>query len=138
MLDNYLFFNGSCRQAMTFYQQVLGGQMVSMLTYGEGPPSPQHGAQDKDRIMHAHLLLDGRNLMASDGPAGQTMPAHGGFSLSLNYPSADEARQVFDRLADGGKVTMPMAQTFWIETFGMCTDRFGVPWMVGGGKPVQM
>jgi PhnB protein len=56
-----------------------------------------------------------------------------GFSLSLQYPSADEARRIFDALAQGGEIRMPMQKTFWAETFGMLVDRFGTPWMVGGG-----
>jgi len=137
MLDSYLFFDGTCKAAMTFYQEVIGGQMVSMLTYADSPDPGHAGGAGKDRIMHAHLLIDGRNLMASDTPPGQGGTAPAGFSLSLNYPSADEARKVFDALSAGGKVTMPMAKTFWIESFGMTTDRFGIPWMVGGGQPAK-
>ena len=137
MLDSYLFFNGTCAQAMNFYQKTIGGQMISMLTYAQSPDPSQCGDGGQDRIMHAHLLIDGRNLMASDSPPGQPMPAAGGFALSLNYPSAAEAKKVFDALADGGKVTMPMSKTFWIESFGMLTDRFGTPWMVGGGEPAK-
>jgi PhnB protein len=137
MLDSYLFFNGNCAEAMRFYEKTIGGQMISMLTYGQSPDPAQCGPDAKDRIMHAHLLIDGRNLMASDTPPGQPMPAPSGFALSLNYPSADAARKVFDALAAGGKVTMPMAKTFWIESFGMLTDRFGTPWMVGGGEPAK-
>lgn len=137
MLDSYLFFNGTCAQALNFYQKTIGGEMISMLTYAQSPDPNQCGADGKDRIMHAHLLIDGRNLMASDTPPGQSMPAAGGFALSLNYPSAAEAKKVFDALADGGKVTMPMSKTFWIESFGMLTDRFGTPWMVGGGEPAK-
>ncbi|MEO5672177.1 MAG: VOC family protein [Ramlibacter sp.] len=137
MLDSYLFFNGNCAEAMRFYEKTIGGQMVSMMTYAESPNPEQCGAEGKNRIMHAHLLMDGRNLMASDTPPGQPMPAPSGFALSLNYPGADEAGKVFDALAAGGKVTMPMAKTFWIESFGMVTDRFGTPWMVGGGAPAK-
>ncbi len=133
MLDSYLFFNGTCAEAMNFYQKTIGGQMVSMMKYGDSPDPAQCGGEGKDRIMHAHLLIEGRNLMASDTPPGQPAPAPGGFALSLNYPSAQEAGKAFDALAAGGKVTMPMAKTFWIESFGMVTDRFGVQWMVGGG-----
>jgi PhnB protein len=141
MLDSYLFFDGTCAQAMRFYEKTIGGQMISMLTYAESPvpANPgECGAGDPDRIMHAHLLIDGRNLMASDTPPGQPMPALGGFALSLNYPSADEARKIFDALAAAGKVTMPMSKTFWIEAFGMLTDKFGVPWMVGGGEAAKL
>jgi PhnB protein len=83
--------------------------------------------------MHARLALDGRALMASDVPQGQPYQGMNGFSLSLIYPSADEAKRVFNALADGGKVTMPVAKTFWADAYGMLTDRFGTPWMVGGG-----
>jgi PhnB protein len=138
MLDSYLFFNGTCAEAMNFYQKTIGGQMISMLKYGETPDADQCGGPvAKDRIAHAHLLLDGRNLMASDCPPDQPVPAPAGFALSLNYPSAGDARKVFDALSAGGKVTMPMNKTFWIESFGMLTDRFGVAWMVGGGEPAK-
>lgn len=137
MLDSYLFFDGQCREAMDFYQRTLGGQMISMLTYAQGPEPQQCAAQAGERIMHAHLLLDGRNLMASDCPPDRPAGTPRGFALSLNYPSADDARRTFDALAAGGQVTMPMQRTFWIESFGMLTDRFGVPWMVGGGEPAK-
>ena len=137
MIDSYLFFNGNCAEAMRFYEKTIGGKMISMLTYEQSPDPQQCGPEDKNRIMHAHLLVDGRNLMASDTPPGQPMAPPSGFALSLNYPSAGDARKAFDSLANGGKVTMPMAKTFWIETFGMVTDKFGVPWMVGGGQPAS-
>jgi PhnB protein len=132
MLDSYLFFDGTCAEAMQFYQRTLGGTMQAMMTYGESPEPEQCPPGAKDRIMHACLVLDGRMLMASDSPAGMHKPM-GGFALSLNYPTAAEARRVFDALAEGGAVMMPVTRTFWTEAFGMLTDRFGTPWMVGGG-----
>jgi PhnB protein len=138
MLDSYLFFNGTCAEAMRFYERTLGGRMETMLTYGQSPVPDQCTAADKDRIMHACLVLDGRLLMASDCPADQPVPPMGAIALSLNYPTAAEARRGFDLLAAGGKVTMPLGETFWVETFGMLTDRFGVPWMVGGGQQKQV
>jgi PhnB protein len=132
-LDSYLFFNGNCAEAMRFYERTLGGKMERLMRYGESP-DPQHcPAGSQDRVMHASLSIDGRLLMASDVPDGYPAPGMQGFALSLNYPSADEARRVFDALAEGGKVTMPIAKTFWAEAYGMLTDRFGTPWMVGGG-----
>ena len=83
--------------------------------------------------MHSRLAIDGRALMASDVPQGHPHNGINGFALSLSYPAADEARRVFNALADGGTVTMPMEKTFWAEAYGMLTDRFGTPWMVGGG-----
>ena len=131
VLDSYLFFNGNCAAAMRFYEQTLGGKLDAMLTYADSPDPKQCTPQTKDMIMHARLVVDGRALMASDSPPEYQKPMSG-FSLSLGYQSADEARRVFDALAQGGSVTMPMQKTFWAESFGMLTDRFGTAWMVSG------
>lgn len=131
-LDSYLFFDGQCAEAMRFYHRTLGGELQKMMTYEESPDPAQCPPGSAGRIMHACLVLDGRMLMASDSPAGMHK-AMGGFALALNYPTAEEARRVFDKLADGGSVMMPMAKTFWAEAFGMLTDKYGTPWMVGGG-----
>jgi PhnB protein len=135
-LDSYIFFDGQCAEAMRFYERTLGGKMQAMMTYAESPEQGADGcapSSDPNRIMHACVVLpDGRMLMASDSPAGMHKPM-AGFALALNYPTAQEARKVFDTLANGGSVMMPMGKTFWTEAFGMLTDRFGTPWMVGGG-----
>jgi PhnB protein len=131
ILDSYLFFQGQCAEAMRFYERTLGGKLEALMTYGQAPQAPcPDGA--KDLVMHARLVIDGRVLMASDQPPGERQ-SMGGFALSLQYPNAQEARRVFDQLAQGGKVNMPMQKTFWAESFGMLVDRFGTPWMVGGG-----
>lgn len=134
ILDSYLFFNGTCADAMRFYHRTLGGEMQAMLTYAQSPDPAQCAAADKDRIMHACLVLDGRMLMASDAPADKPVPPMGAVALSLSYPTAAEARRIFNALADGGEVSMPLAETFWVELFGAVTDKFGTPWMIGGGK----
>ena len=137
-LDSYLFFNGQCAEAMRFYERTLGGALEPIMHYGDRPHDPGcAGPMDpagKDLVMHACLQLGQRRLMASDMPPGQGRATPGGFSLALNYPSADEARRIFDALAQGGTITMPMEKTFWTQAFGMLTDRFGTPWMVGGGE----
>lgn len=133
VLDSYLFFDGTCAEAMRFYERTLGGKLEMMMTYGQSPDPQQCPPGSQDRIMHANLIIEGRNLMASDTPAGQAGAGMSGFSLSLAYQSADEARRIFDKLSEGGKVTMPVSKTFWAEAFGMLTDRFGTPWMVMGG-----
>ena len=132
-LDSYLFFNGNCAEAMRFYHRTLGGELQKIMTYGDSPEPEQCPAGARDLVMHACLVLDGRMLMASDTPPSYGPQPMGGFAVALNYPTPQEARQVFDRLAEGGKVTMAMTKTFWAEAFGMLTDRFGTPWMVGGG-----
>ena len=132
MLDSYIHFDGQCAEAMRFYQRTLGGQLQALMTYGDAPDQDACPAGQKDRIMHACLVLDGRMLMASDVPPGMYQPK-AGFAISLNYPTADEARRIFDQLSEGGQVRMPFGKTFWADGFGVFSDRFGTPWMVGGG-----
>jgi PhnB protein len=133
-INAYVFFDGTCAEAMRFYERTLGGKMEMMMTHAEAPkvpnapPSPPGAAE---RIMHARLSIDGGGtLMASDSMVGQPYGGMKGFSLSLGYPSVAEGKRVFDALAAGGQVTMPFAKTFWAEGFGMLVDRYGTPWMV--------
>jgi PhnB protein len=133
VLDSYLFFNGNCAEAMRFYQRTLGGELERVMKYGDSPEPDKCPAGAQDLVMHACLRLDGRALMASDSPPGYPHADMGGFALSLMYENPQDARRVFDALSQGGSVTMPMTKTFWAETFGMLTDRFGTAWMVGGG-----
>ena len=135
-LDTYLFFDGNCAEAMRFYERTLGGELMLMKN-SESPSAAQAPSGDPDRIMHARLALDARTLMASDWPSDRAYEGMKGFSLSLAYPTVEEAKRVFDALADGGKVTMPFGKTFWAEAFGMLVDRFGTHWMVNG-KLVSM
>jgi PhnB protein len=127
----YLFFDGNCAEAMRFYERALGGKLEALMTHAQSPVAAQTPPGSANRIMHASLNLGDHRLMASDA-----MPGHyegmKGFSLSLSYPTAAEAKRVFDALAEGGKVTMPLDKTFWAEAFGMLVDRFGTPWMVNG------
>jgi PhnB protein len=133
VLDSYLFFDGKCAQAMRFYERTLGGKMEMVMKYGESPEPEQCPPGPQDLVMHASMKIGDRTLMASDVPPSMGPKPMAGFALSLSYPSAEEARRVFEALAQGGSVTMPMTKTFWAETFGMLTDQFGTPWMVGGG-----
>jgi len=131
-LDAYLFFDGTCADAMRFYERTLGGKLM-LMTNAESPAASRTPPGDAGRIMHARLALDGRSLMASDWPTDRPYEGMKGFSLSLIYPTVSEAKRVFDALAEGGKVTMPFGKTFWAEAFGMLVDRFGTHWMVNGG-----
>ena len=128
----YLFFDGTCADAMRFYERTLGGKIEMMLTHAESPMADKTPPGSADRIMHARLAIDGGALMASDSMAGQPYGGMKGFSLSLIYPTVADAKRVFNALAAGGQVTMPMEKTFWAETFGMLVDRFGTPWMISG------
>jgi len=130
-LDTYLTFDGNCAEAMRFYQRTLGGKL-DLMTHAQSPMAAQTPPGSENRIMHARLALDGRLLMASDSMVGHPYEGMKGFSLSLIYPTVVEATRVFNALADGGKVIMPLDKTFWAKAFGMLVDRFGTPWMVNG------
>ena len=131
-LNAYLFFDGTCADAMRFYERTLGGKL-DLITHAQSPMAGETPPGSADRIMHARLTIDGGTLMASDSMAGQPYGGMHGFSLALEYPTAADARRIFDALVQGGQVTMPMQKTFWAEAFGMLVDRFGTPWMVNGG-----
>jgi PhnB protein len=136
-VNAYLFFDGNCAEAMRFYQSTLGGEL-HIMTHADAPDKDQIPPGAENRVMHARLLLDGRPLMASDWMPGQPYDGMKGFYLSLVYPTTAEAQRIFDALSEGGRVNMPMQQTFWVEAFGMLVDRFGTPWMINGGKPANM
>jgi len=131
-IEAYLFFGGTCEEALKFYERALGGKVTTMMRY-EGSPmdGPQLPADWKQKVMHATFEVEGARFMASDTMPGQPKPTPAGFSVSLFVPgSVDKARRAFDALAEGGQVTMPFAPPFWGGHFGMLMDRFGVPWMV--------
>ena len=136
-IDPYLIFDGQCEAAFKCYQQCLGGTLQAMMRFADAPvgggDQPGCGpvpAEFGDRIMHACLAIDGQTLMASD--AVPPFPYEGikGCSVSLNVDSIAEAERIFAALSDNGAVQMPLGVTFWAARFGMCTDRFGVPWMI--------
>jgi len=133
-LNAYLFFDGCCADAMRFYERTLGGKITMSMTHAQSPMAGQMppGSANANRIIHASLDIDGGTLMASDTMAGEAYEGMKNFSLSLVYPTAAEAKRIFDALGQGGKVTMAFEKTFWAEGFGMLVDRFGTPWMVGG------
>jgi PhnB protein len=131
-LNPYLGFDSNARQAMEFYRDVFGGEL-RINTFGEfGSPD----AAEADKVMHAQLETDnGFTLMASDTPAGMQRNPGDNISISLSGDDGDELRRYWEKLSDGGTVTMPLEKQMWGDQFGMCTDRFGVPWMVNITQP---
>lgn len=130
-LHAYLFFTGTAREAMTRYQEILGGEL-EVMTFGEMPDGeePPPFEVDPASVLHAALTLpDGSLLMGSDDPTGDGAGVKGA-ALSLDLADPDGVPTVFDALAAGGEIGMPLGATFWSPLFGMCTDRFGVSWMV--------
>lgn len=131
-LNPYLVFDGTCEEAFTFYAQCLGGTLAPLNRFGDTPGCEDMPASHRDRIMHARLEIDGQVLMGSDNPPAHPHEGVKGCSIAVAVDDAGQAERLFARLSEGGAVTMPMQETFWAQRFGMCTDRFGVPWMVNG------
>lgn len=132
-IEPYLFFDGRCEEAIEFYKKALGARVEFMMRNAESPEPPPEGMLppgSEHKIMHASLHIGGALVMMSDGMCGGDA-VFKGFSLSLDCPDADQAREAFAALAEGGQVSMPLGKTFWAPLFGMVTDRFGVSWMVG-------
>ena len=131
----YLMFGGNCREAFTRYQEIFGGELA-LMTMADMPPEFEVPTDQADLVMHAALTFGDNVLMGSDDPTGNFGPVQG---MSVNYSVRDvaEAQRVFEALADGGEVTMPVAETFWSPLFGMCVDRFGTPWMVNAEAPAE-
>jgi PhnB protein len=132
-VETYLTFNGNCADAMRFYEKTLGAKIEYMMTHGESPMADQAPPDFRDKIMHCSLMIDDRRLMASDPMPGQPHNGMHGFTLSLAYPTVAEGERVFNALAEGGQVLMPLQDTFWVERWGSLVDRFGTPWMVSAG-----
>lgn len=130
-LQPYLFFGGRCEEAIAFYRQALDAEVEMMMRFKQSPdpiPAGMLPPGFEDKIMHSYLRIAGNLIMMSDGCNPSTF---GGFSLALNFPTERKVDSVFNALAEGGKVEMPLGKTFWSARFGTVTDRFGVSWMVG-------
>lgn len=136
VLEPYLFFNGNCSEAMHFYARTLGGKIEFEQKFKGSPGCEDMSPDMAEQTMHILMSLGDRKLMASD-TGGKPHQGHQGFSLSLAYTDLAEARRHFDALAAGGKVVMPLGETFWAEAFGMLEDKYGVAWMINAGtKPM--
>jgi PhnB protein len=130
-LNPYLNFNGNARQAMEFYASVLGGNL-NLTTFADAGMTD---SPDAGKVFHGQLETDaGYTLMAADTPAGMEFQGMHGFGVSLSGDD-DALRGYWERLCEGGTVTMPMQKQSWGDEFGMCTDKFGVPWLVNISQP---
>jgi PhnB protein len=125
-LNPYISFTDNAREAMEFYQSVFGGDL-RVNTFGEfGGPADQ-----ADKVMHAMLESpNGLTLMAADTPPGMPHNPGNNITVSLSGEDADELRGYWNQLSSSGTVSMPLEKQMWGDEFGMCVDRFGIPWMV--------
>ena len=128
-LSPYLTFNGQCEAAFMFYDQCLGGKIVTMLTHEGSPMAEQVPSEWRNKILHASLFVGDKVLMGSDSPP-EHYEAPKGFSVLLGIDNPADAERIFHALAENGTVRMPIQKTFWTVRFGMLVDQFGIPWMI--------
>jgi PhnB protein len=136
-VESYLMFEGRCEEALEFYRSALGAKIGMLMRYKDNPePAAGQGCADgtgpgpaPEMVMHAEFSVGDTKLLASDG-MGSGKTRFEGISLALSPASEAEAKRLFDALADGGQIQMPLTKTFFSQAFGMVADRFGVPWMV--------
>ncbi|WP_136667861.1 VOC family protein [Flavobacterium sp. H122] len=132
-INSYLTFNGNCREAMTFYQDCLGGELVFQ-TIGESPLSSDMPEQMKNCILHSTLSKGALVLMASDMVSEQGLIKGNSVSLSLNCSSEEEIKACYAKLSAGGTATHPLEESFWGTLFGDLTDKFGTHWILNYTK----
>jgi len=133
--NTYLYFDGNCREAMTFYQKCLGGDL-QVTTFGDMPGNIPPEA--KDQIAHARIVKAGSPiLMASDNMGGPPVEHGENFFVAIACDSAQETETLFAALSGKGKIKMPPQETSWAERFTMFTDQFGINWMINFEKPMR-
>lgn len=128
-IDAYLRFNGNCREAMSFYQECLGGELT-MQTVGESPLANQMPPEMQHHILHATLIKDRLVLLGSDMVGPEGLIKGNTISLSLNCGSEQEIKTFFSNLSSGGQVTHPLETAFWGATFGDLTDKYDISWLL--------
>ncbi|HSU18255.1 MAG TPA: VOC family protein [Acidobacteriaceae bacterium] len=132
----HLGFQGDCDEAFSFYEKVFGTKRLMTMKYGDAPQGTPVPPDAKDLVMHTAMPVGNITLMGADAPPGKGT-AMGGFQISIDDQDQAVVKRIFDALSEGGSVFMPLAPTFWSPLFGMCTDKFGVGWMlsVPGHQP---
>ncbi len=135
-VEPYLMFSGRCEEALNFYQAAVGAQRMMVMRFKESPEPPHMPLPPNwdEKILHCGFTVGQTMVMASDGMSAEPVN-FSGVSLSITADGEAQAKRMFDALALGGNVFMPMGKTFWSPCFGMCSDKFGVNWMVGLDGP---
>jgi PhnB protein len=131
--NTYLHFAGTCEEAFKAYEKILGGRIGMISRFSEAPPAMGSDPAFANKIMHIRMSLGAFTLMGSDAPP-QRFSQPQGFSVSIGTDDPAEADRIFAGLSEGGRIDMPIQETFWAQRFGMCVDRFGIPWMVNCEK----
>jgi PhnB protein len=134
-LQPYLYFKGNCEEAFQLYAGVPGGDFQGVFRYGQSPMAGQHGKEWDDKVMHVSMKIGDQTLMGSDAPASHFRPPQG-YAVCLHCADEAEAERIYSPLSEGGKIDMPLQETFWAKRYAMFTDRFGTQWMINVSKPM--
>lgn len=126
-LDIYLNYDGNCQEAFRFYEQHLGGKIILMMTHGQGPNAANMPDDQKNKILHARIMIGNTVVMGADIPNSQPMRSA---YVALTADSEKEAERVYELLSKDGQVFMKMEQTFFANRFAMLRDKFGTSWML--------
>jgi PhnB protein len=131
-VEPYLMFSGRCEEAIAFYNQAIDAHTTMVMRFDESPEPPMMPLPPNwgKKIMHSSFKVGDTLVMASDGMSVEPV-SFAGVSLSITADNEAQVKQFFDALALGGNIFMPIGKTFWSPCFGMCSDKFGVNWMVG-------
>ncbi len=126
-MNTYVNFSGSCAEAFRYYEKHLGAKVGTMMTHGQSPDQSRVKPEWKDSVLHARISIGDTELLAADIPNAEPMRSA---YLTLTLDSDIEAERVFAALSDGGRVLMPIQETFFASRFGQVRDRFGINWMI--------
>ena len=142
IVNVYLTFNGNCEEAFKFYQSVFGGEIPYLGRFKDMPATegPKISPGDEEKIMHMSLPISKETMLMGSDTGGEWASGYSqgnNFSISITADSKEEANKLFKGLSAGGKVTMPLGKTFWSDTFGTLTDKFGINWMVSFDERMQ-
>lgn len=129
-LDTYLSFDGNCREALSFYAELLGGTLDGIMTFADAPMEMEIPPESRDKVMHGSVVIHGHRLMGTDGGCGMPHVPVKGAHVVVSPDSIEEAERIFAALSEGGSIEMALQQTFWARRYGIAVDRFGIPWMV--------
>jgi PhnB protein len=137
-INAYLSFDGKCEEAFQLYEKLFGGKIDAIHRFGGSPMASQLPPEWAEKVMHIRLSVGSSEIMGADTPPGRggEGPAKR-FCMSIGLKDQEQAKRLFDGLAEGGSVQMPLQPTFWAAQFGMLVDRFGIPWMINCEAPVQ-
>ncbi|HEX3893195.1 MAG TPA: VOC family protein [Terracidiphilus sp.] len=134
-MNTYLNYGGNCAEAFRFYEKHLGGKIGMMMTYGQSPDQTNVKPEHAHFALHASITIGTTVLMASDVDPQRFQPMRSVY-LSLSVDTDAEAERIYNLLADGGQVYMPMAETFFATRFGQLRDQFGTSWMILHERPM--